>query len=100
MQGDVSSNDFASYLREEAEKVVPAIPKVVQLRRPTADLAAYLRGMAERAERGELTDFVAVTLEGPLGEPDFHWSASSWDAVVMTAMLAESALGRLRNGGG
>jgi hypothetical protein len=67
-----------------------------QNRTPDTELITTLKQMLEKAEAGVITDMVAVTFENEEGDVNSYWSASGYHALVMTTMLQQVAIERLR----
>lgn len=67
-----------------------------QNRTPDTELITTLKQMLEKAEAGVITDMVAVTFENEEGDVNSYWSASGYHALVMTCMLHQVAMERLR----
>ena len=67
---------------------------VVPIVRAPSDLSRILREMADAVDRGEITDFVGVTVNG--GAYDFHYAASLHSCLVMASMLWQNCVDRMR----
>lgn len=67
---------------------------VVALKRPPSDLAARLRGLADAADRGDLTDMVICYAE--LDEFGFLLGTSKTQGIAMATMLQAHALEAMR----
>jgi hypothetical protein len=69
--------------------------KVVKFGRKAPEgMAQYLRDMADRVDRGEVTDMVAMFISNDNYEECFD--ASLIDCIAMTAMLHHRAVERMR----
>ncbi len=68
---------------------------LVSIKSPTSGLADTLRGLAEQAERGELTGLVAA-IEAPAGFT-FVYSSSLHSSVVLASLLWSNCVNRMRS---
>ncbi len=71
--------------------------KVVEGRfgvQPPKGLAQNLRDMADAADRGDLTEIAAVTVQD--GNYVFTWGTSLIHGIALTAMLHSQAIDRMR----
>lgn len=68
--------------------------RVVPIVRAPSDLSRILRDMADAVDRGEITELVAVSVNG--GAYDFHYSASLHSCLVMASMLWQNCVDRMR----
>ncbi len=67
---------------------------IVQIKRPPSDLAGHLRAMADAVEAGQITDAViAYVWEGNYS---FTYGASKAECIVMSAMLQQNCIDRMR----
>lgn len=69
-------------------------PRLVQIRRPPNDLAATLRGLADQAESGEITGAVVACIAN--GNYEFVYASSLSDGIVLSAMLHQNCIDRMR----
>lgn len=64
-------------------------------KRAPSDLAQTLRELADRVDRDEITEMIAIYVGGE-GDYEFMWGASLFNSVGMSAMLHDDALRRMR----
>lgn len=67
---------------------------LVALKRPPSDLPANLRALADRAEKGEITDLVIALIGG--GNFEFVYAASFSDCIVLSTLLLQNSVDRMR----
>lgn len=67
---------------------------LVQIKRPTSDLAALLRDLADKVERGEITDMITAYVGA--NSYSFTYAASDHDCVVLSSMLQQNCIDRMR----
>ena len=67
---------------------------IVRLKRPPSDLADTLRRLAEQAESGDLTDMVIACIANSGYE--FVYASSLSDGIVLSTMLQQNCIDRMR----
>jgi hypothetical protein len=68
--------------------------KIVPIKKAPSDTAELLREMADKAERGELTDIVTAYVD--TGNYVFTYGASLNDCLILSTMLQQNCIDRLR----
>ena len=67
---------------------------IIMMKRPPSDLAARLRKMADDIDAGLLTDIVIASVTS--GNYEFTYGASLLDCLVMSDLLHQSCIDRMR----